>query len=255
MSEEIRCAIVDDEDLARANILHLLRRESDFQVALSTGDPRKAISMVTSSAIDLIFLDIRMPEIDGLTFLHRLREVFEAQVSKLPYAILVTAFDQFALQAFEYEALDYLVKPFSDERFGQSLERARKRIRFPRYCSPSVTEEKVAFKTRNGTLKICPSEITWIESSGHYITIHGLARSHLSRARISEVETRLKTFGFVRVHRGALVNLKQVTRHQRQGDERQLVMADGSLVAVGRRRWNDVRQRLEHTENVAHRQI
>lgn len=276
MTNEIHCLIVDDEPLARQSVERLLSRAAGFALTLSTGDSRQALTVAQSGVADLIFLDIRMPELDGMAFLKQLNEHTFAKDER-PYVVLVTAFDQFALQAFDYEALDYLVKPFSNERFHDTLQRARRRLgdrdrgdgrpashkgtvggsnerpSSPGSAATSATPV-IEFKTRGGPMALRPAEITWIESSGHYVTVYGPQRSYLSRARISEMEQQLQPSGFVRVHRGALVNLAHITRCQTcavQGH--QLVLRDGSIVPVSRRRWSQVRDAVAHQATIEHR--
>jgi len=211
--------------------------------------------------VDLIFLDIRMPELDGMAFLKQLNEHTFANDER-PYVVLVTAFDQFALQAFDYEALDYLVKPFSNERFHETLQRAQRRLqnrdgpdgRPVSRIEP--TTSVIEFKTRSGPMSLPPAEITWIESSGHYVTVYGAQRSYLSRARISEIEQQLQPSGFVRVHRGALVNLAHITRCETCAVHgHQLVLRDGSIVPVSRRRWSQVRDAVAHQATIKPRNV
>ncbi|MCR9197703.1 MAG: LytTR family DNA-binding domain-containing protein [Planctomycetaceae bacterium] len=261
MTNDIHCLIVDDEPLARQSVEHLLSRAAGFAVTLSTGDSRQALTVAQSGVADLIFLDIRMPELDGITFLKQLNEHTLAKDGR-PYVVLVTAFDQFALQAFDYEALDYLVKPFSNERFHETLQRARRRLqnrdcpdgRLVRRIDPNTPV--IEFKTRGGPMSLQPAEITWIESSGHYVTVYGPQRSHLSRARISEIEQQLQSSGFVRVHRGALVNLAHITRCEACAVHgHQLVLRDGSIVPVSRRRWSQVRDAVARQATNKHRNV
>lgn len=232
--------VVDDEPLARRGLEELLRSEVDVEVTMSTGNAPQALTTALAGVCDLIFLDIRMPELDGMEFLRRLRIGQSRASAGRTYVVLTTAFDQYAVQAFEYEALDYLVKPFSDERFRQSLSRARCRIDFSHSQSNIIerSTDCVALTTRHGIAHIQTASICWIEATGHYVTVHATARSYLSRGRISDWETKLAESNFLRVHRNALVNRAHIVAvHAASDHGRTLKMRDGSEVVVSRRRW------------------
>ena len=236
----IRCMIVDDEMLARKGIEVLLNKAGDCELVLSTGNPREALEYMLDHPVDVLFLDIKMPEMSGMEVLRQLRSRQSSQ--RPPYVILVTAFDEYALQAFDYEALDYLVKPFHDQRFFESLHRARKRLEIKHNVeSTSANSRVVEIKTRAGTVKLFENEICWVESMGHYMMFHTTKRSYLSRARMSELQSQLSSEAFVRVHRQALVNRNHVLEVTNQAATgHQLLTSDGSTISVSRRRWPEV---------------
>ena len=236
----IKCIVVDDESLARKGIEVLLNKTNDCEVILSTGNPHKALEMILAQTVDLVFLDIKMPEMSGMEVLRRLRNKYKG--GRQPYVILVTAFDEYALQAFDYEALDYLVKPFHDQRFFESVNRARKRLSIESVDTRPFDHLNVLeIKTRAGTVKLLENEICWIESMGHYVMFHTTKRSYLSRARMSELQEQLSSNDFVRVHRQAVVNLNHIVGvTNKAAGGHQLNTTDGSTISVSRRKWPDV---------------
>ena len=247
----IRVFVIDDEPVARQNVEALLGKCSDVEVRLSSGDPVAALRRIREEPPDLVFLDVRMPRLDGMAFLVRMRE--ELPEERRPYVVLVTAFDRYALEAFEYEALDYLVKPFDTPRFETALCRARDRIRQRRAVAearPEVTaaasSERLRFKVSGGEVLLDPCEICWVEAVDHYVLLHAAMRSYLVRLTMSEAERRLSPHGSVRVHRGAIVNIACIRSHERLADgSRELVLSEGSRVRVSRRRWREIRERIE----------
>ena len=246
----IRCFVVDDEPLARAGVEAELARHAGFEVVASLGHPMHALEELVARPPDLLFLDVKMPGLDGFAFLERMRE--ELDQAARPYVVLVTAFDRYALAAFDYEALDYLVKPFDSERFADTLRRAQERIRTrraetdpPEPRGEATASHRLRLSVSGGELFLAPDDIRWIEAADHYLLIHGSARTHLVRARISDLEEALAPHGFLRVHRGALVHPAHVERTETQPDGgRRLHLSDGSLIRVSRRRWPGIRDRF-----------
>lgn len=239
-----RCIVVDDEPLARLRLETLLAEDPAFEVVASIGDPHAALARIVAEPPEVVFLDVRMPSLDGIRLLAALRESVAPE--RRPYVVLVTAFDRYALEAFELEALDYLVKPFADARFRSTLERARERLRQRERsaAAPADAGPLVALGEGARSVRIAPAAITWVESSGHYLLVHTRARSHLVRGSIAEAEEQLGPHGFLRVHRGALVQPARVESVEREGSDRELRLMDGSRVAVSRRRWAAVRDAL-----------
>ncbi len=245
----IRCFVVDDEPLARRHIANQLERESDFQLVQSVPEASRALFLARTDPPDLIFLDVRMPGMGGMEFLAALRAEFP--VEHRPYVILVTAFDRYALQAFEYEALDYLVKPFSHSRFQASLARARSRIesrRKPVGATPLVEDSShKPLRLRVGSKEqfIGPGNIVWVEAADHYLYVHVNQRSHMVRMTMAAMQQELSELEFLRVHRGALVNPAFVTEvHPKSDGGRWIVLMDGSRIPVSRRRWPEIKERL-----------
>lgn len=247
-SAPIRTILVDDEPLARASLETLLARDAAFERVGSFGDARAALAVVQHDPPDLLFLDIKMPRLSGFDFLEALRDTMPRE--RRPYAILVTAFDRFALQAFEYEALDYLVKPVDADRFAATLARAKERIETRRLAANdrgrSSAPERVSFEAGGRAIWLDPATIDWIEASDHYLLIHTHTRSHFVRYTLAAAERILAPHGFLRVHRGALVNPLAIESRESAGDGRAtLTLREGVTLHVSRRRWPALRELLE----------
>lgn len=246
----IRCLIVDDEALARERLCRLLEPETSFVIQAVLGEGRQALEQCLIEPPELVFLDVKMPAFDGMQFLAAINEGLESE--RRPYVILVTAFDRYALQAFEYQALDYLVKPFDDERFAASLSRARERVRGRRasriieeHESPS-DRHQLHLRVGNKDRWIDAREIIWVEAADHYLYVHLAERSHLVRMTMSAMERELASLKFLRAHRGALVNPRFIVEvGPRAAGGRNLTLREGSSIPVSRRRWTDVRDRLQ----------
>jgi len=220
----LRAMIVDDEPLARSNVAHLLARDPAVSVVAQCGSADEALAALPVARPDLVFLDVEMPECDGFGLLERLG-------TAPPFAIVfVTAHHQFALRAFEVGALDYLLKPFDDQRFERVLERVKERLRAP--------GETRRFIIRNGgTLDVVKfADIEWIEASDYYTTLHAAGRTHMLRRSLSELEGELAPHGFHRIHRSAIVNLERVRALQlREDGEYEVVLDSGQRLRMSRR--------------------
>ena len=241
----IRCVLVDDEELALLNTRAMLEPATDIDIVASFTDPDAALASLIAEPPDLVFLDIKMPGLSGMALLERL--VQELPPERRPYAVLVTAFDRYALQAFEYDALDYLVKPVGEARFAASLDRARERIRLRRESTQAadsatpVENHTISIKVSGGMARVSPDEIVWVEAEDHYVMLHTRRRSHLVRGTISAFERELAPLGFVRVHRGALAHPRHVSSSETLRDgSRELTLVDGSRIRASRRRWPDI---------------
>jgi len=211
---KIRTLIVDDEPLARQRVADLLAEHNNFELIGTAGDGIHAIEQIEGLKPDLLFLDIQMPELDGF-------EVLQEVENELPLTIFITAFDQYALQAFEVHALDYLLKPFDKERFERALERARIAIgrqqedQFRHTVNALLTEiqQKKKFRTRfvikeSGKIVFLNSdEIAWIEAAGNYVTIHAGEKTYLLRKTMARIALDLDPEKFLRIHRSAIVNI------------------------------------------------
>lgn len=215
----IRAIIVDDEPPARRRIHALLDREPDIEVVAECRDGREAIAAVQEAAPDLLFLDIQMPEASGFEVLAAL------EPERMPAVIFVTAYDEYALQAFEVHALDYLLKPFDRERFAAALDRARKQIRRQRrgeldervlallagLREPQTKYlERLAVKTSGRIRFIEIGEVDFFDSEGNYVRVHTAERSYLLREALSTLEARLDPQRFLRIHRGTIVQLDRI---------------------------------------------
>jgi two-component system, LytTR family, response regulator len=219
---KIRTLIVDDEPLARERVRALLADETDIEIVGECRDGLEAVDGIRREAPDLVFLDVQIPEIDGFGVIERVG------IEKTPVIVFVTAYDQYALQAFEVHAVDYLLKPFDHDRFQKALARARQSVQLRR--SGDVNERLVALledlKTPQGHLErlvvkssgrlffLRAEEIDWIESAGNYVSLHVGPESHLLRETMNGIETKLDPARFIRIHRTAIVNIDRIRELQ-----------------------------------------
>jgi two-component system LytT family response regulator len=219
---KIGVLLVDDERLARDRIRELLRGEADMEIVGECGSGREALSVIAQRAPDLVFLDIQMPEMNGFEVLAALGE------GPLPCVVFVTAYDQFALRAFDVHALDYLLKPFDRERFEKALCRAREALRGRDQVA--LNERMVALlrevgqeagrrspylhrlvvKNDGRSVLIKVEDVDWIESSGNYLRVHVAGACHMLRETMASLEDRLDPEKFARIHRSAIVNIDRI---------------------------------------------
>ena len=198
----IRTLVVDDEPLARSNIAVMLRLDSQIEVVGECGSGMEALAEIRSAKPDLVFLDVQMPECDGFDLLELLGQ-------DVPQAIVfVTAYDQYALKAFEAGALDYLLKPFDNARFYRALDRAKEKIRngvdLPRKT------DRIVIKGTGEVLFLRIPEIDWIEAADYYARLHVGTKTYMLRRSMSELEQELNENVFCRIHRSTIVNLDRV---------------------------------------------
>ena len=226
---KVRAFIVDDEPLARANLRVLLRRHPDIDIAGESGSGLEALQEIRRTKPDLVFLDVQMPECDGFDVL----EMLGGDVP--PALIFVTAYDQYALKAFEAGALDYLLKPFDDDRFERALIRAHDKIEH--YRLTSAKAERLIVKSADQIIFLKPADIDWIEAADYYACLHVGTRTHLVRRSMSELEQDLDPLVFCRIHRSAIINLARVRALQLNGDgEYEVLLDNGSTLPISRRR-------------------
>lgn len=199
----IRALIVDDESLARRNLSVLLRRDPDIGAIVECASGLEAIEAMQKSKHDLVFLDVQMPECGGF-------DVLELLGADLPPAIVfVTAYEEYALRAFEAGALDYLLKPFDDARFGRALNRAKDKI--AHYSPPQLQRAKrLVVKSRGQVLFLDVANIDWVEAAGYYACLHVGNDTHILRRTLSDLERDLGDEKFARIHRSIIVNLDRV---------------------------------------------
>ena len=229
----LRAMIVDDEPLARSNIALLLAHDPTLTVVAQCGSAEEALAALPAARPDLVFLDVEMPECDGFALLERIGPAPTFSI------VFVTAHHQFALRAFEVGALDYLLKPFDDQRFGRVLARVKERLRVP-----GATRR---FIIKNGqSLDVVKfSDIDWIEASDYYATLHASGRAHMLRRSLADLENELAPLGFQRIHRSAIVNLERVRALAlREDGEYEAVMACGQRLRMSRRHRRTVLERL-----------
>jgi two-component system LytT family response regulator len=239
----IRAMIVDDEPLARRRIRSLLLEAEDVEVIAECANGKEAIQAIDESPPDLLFLDIQMPELDGFDVLQAVG------VGHVPVVIFVTAYDQFALRAFEAHALDYLLKPFDDERFEAALQRARERIRhqqggdLDRRLRALLEEvrgdrgylQRLVVPTGHRSVFIRTEEIDWIEAERNYIRLHVGGRAYLLRENLSRIESALDPTTFCRIHRSTIVNIDRIQSVESLfGGAYLVVLHDGTKLTSGR---------------------
>lgn len=234
---KIRALIADDEPLARSNLSVLLRADPEIGSVSECGSGAQALGEIRVANPDLLFLDVQMPECDGF-------DVLEMLGKDLPPAIVfVTAYDQYALRAFEAGALDYLLKPFDNARFELALSRAKQRIRMGRGRAQKL--ERVTIKNAGEVCFVKISEIDWIEAADYYACLHVGPRSHLLRRSMAELEEDLDPNVFCRVHRSSIVNLNRV-RGLRLGQdgEYEVFLENGARMRLSRRYRKQLQERL-----------
>ncbi|MFO8099225.1 MAG: LytTR family DNA-binding domain-containing protein [Salinibacter sp.] len=246
----IRALIVDDEPLARTGVRQLLESVEDVRVVGEAGDGPEAVRQIQEEAPDLVFLDVQMPEMSGLEV------VREVGVAQMPLTIFVTAYDEYALEAFDAHALDYLLKPIDEERFAEALDRARTQLQraeaehlssrlravLDRYAEAEADDsetdaplERFTVRSRNRIYFVDADDVQWVESEGDYVALCDGEERHLIRATMKELTDRLDPDRFLRVHRSYIVNTDYVTelRPQDHGTYR-LIMACGTPLKTSR---------------------
>jgi two-component system LytT family response regulator len=255
-SVTIRALIADDEPLARRGIRQLLASEQDIEVVGEARNGRETLQALRTLRPDLLFLDVQMPELDAFAVLRA------HGTAQLPAVIFVTAHDDFAVRAFDANALDYLVKPLEEARFAEALQRTRERMRslaaveLSRKLSDMLSAHerdhltrgagvaRLVVPTSTGDLVLETEEIDWIEADDYYAAIHARGRRHLMRQSLSLLERRLDAARFIRAHRGAIVNIDRVRELRAESGDTVLVLRDGTRVPVSRRRREEVARRL-----------
>lgn len=223
----IRAVVVDDEPLARTSLGTLLRRDPEIEVIAECSGGEEAIASIRRMQPDLVFLDVEMPECDGF-------DVLEALGGATPHVVFVTAFDRYALRAFEEGALDYLLKPFDDARFARALERAKARVA----AAPATPRapEKLAIKGVGGVSFVKVADIDWIEAADYYTRLHTGGKSHLLRRSMADLEGELDPTVFCRIHRSAIVRLERIDGLTlNESGEYDVRLGDGSTHPLSRR--------------------
>jgi two-component system, LytTR family, response regulator len=238
---KVRTVIVDDEPLARSNLLVLLGSDPEIEVVAQCGSGVEAVEAIRRLQPDLLFLDVQMPECDGF-------DVLEMLGKDLPRAtIFVTAYDQYALRAFEAGALDYLLKPFDNARFELALNRAKQRIRTVENRQPLHPPrlDRIVVKSAGEVCFLKTSDIEWIEAADYYACLHVGAKSHLLRRSMAELEQDLDPNMFCRVHRSSIVNLERVQGLKLAEDgEYEIMLENGTRVRLSRRYRKHLETRL-----------
>lgn len=245
----IRAVIVDDEDLARQILREYLRGEPDVEIVAECANGFDAVKAVAESKPDLLFLDVQMPKLDGFEVL----ELIGNEVA----VVFVTAYDQYAMKAFDAAAVDYLLKPFDLERFRTALQRVRRRLG-EAASTPNAADLKAAAQApghytrrivvKDGTrVHIIPiAQLDYAEAQDDYVALHSAGRTYLKQQTISSLESSLDPMRFVRVHRSYLVNLDRVAKIEPYTkDTRLAVLSDGSQVPVSRAGYLRLKELME----------
>jgi two-component system LytT family response regulator len=238
----IRVLIVDDEPLSRRKIREFLKGDQEIEVVGECGSGPQAVEAVRSIAPDLLFLDVQMPGMDGFGVLEELRD------ERMPFVIFVTAYDKYAVKAFEVRALDYLLKPFHRERFSRATERAKAQLRdaagdFKAQLRDLIQElrpqthylERILVKTSGTVLFLKTGEIDWISAEENYVRLHCGQASYLLREKIGNLETQLDPDRFQRIHRSTIVNIDRIQKlHPHSHGDYQVVLHDGTELMLSR---------------------
>src|SRR5918992_996112 len=235
----IRTLVVDDEAWARRNVTVLLRADPDIESIAESSSGAEAVEIIRAWKPDLVFLDVQMPECGGF-------DVLELLGADLPRAVIfVTAYDEYALRAFEAGALDYLLKPFDDARFGRALNRAKDKL--AHFASrPSQPAKRLVVRSPGQLLFLNVSDIDWIEAASYYACLHVGADTHIIRRTLSELERELGEEKFVRIHRSIIVNLDRIQGLELQGGgEYEVVLKSKVRLRLSRRFRKRLQERMD----------
>jgi two-component system LytT family response regulator len=253
---KFRVLVVDDEPLARASVIALVKGDVDVEAIDECPDGLAARDAIERLRPDIVFLDIEMPGLDGLS-------LADGLPPGGPVVVFTTAYSQYATQAFDVAATDYVLKPFSRERLLESLARAKRRVRERRLgqlaseivespSGPPTYLKRLAFKQGDRTLVVDADEVIWVEAQDYCVMVHSTRGRHLLRASLASFEGRLDPARFVRAHRAAIVNVTHI-RETVERDGLVLVLSDGSEVGVSRARRPQVAAHLNHVQTISMR--
>jgi two-component system LytT family response regulator len=261
--------VVDDEAIARDGLGHILTALGGIEVLPGCRNGRDAIKAIRARKPDVVFLDVEMPDMNGIDVVRSLQE--DALGEDLPIFVFVTAYSAYAIEAFNLAASDYLVKPFTDERIGRCMARVRRlhaRMRAERLsqavislarndlavpAAPAAPQKAYAQRilVPHGvrTVVVPVNTVDWVGADNDYIVVHSQGKTHLLRGTLGAIEQDLDPQFFVRAHRSILVNIEQIAELRRDRDgSAALVLRDGTRLPVGRRRYDEIRDRLaSHT--------
>jgi two-component system, LytTR family, response regulator len=235
-NSKIRALIVDDEAPARGNLRILLQRDPDIECIEECGSGAEAVAEIRKQRPDLVFLDVQMPECGGFEVLNLL------QGEPLPVIVFVTAYDEYALRAFDAGALDYLLKPFDDARFQLALSRAKRKLA----AGENLVEKPRLIVRGVGSVAYVPIEdIDWVEAADYYVCLHVGAKSHLLRQSMADLEHDLDPRIFCRIHRSSIVNLRRVAELavDAAGDY-EVILDSGRRLRLSRRFRKAVQDRM-----------
>jgi two-component system LytT family response regulator len=243
---KLRTLIVDDEPLAREGVALALEPLRDVEVVGTCGDGPSAVRAIRELTPDLVFLDVKMPGLDGFAV------IGEVGTDQMPPVIFLTAYEEHALRAFRVNAIDYLLKPIDAEDLRKSVERARRRraqddidawrgeLRalvdvLARDRAAADTAERILVRMGGRMHVLDPREIDWVEAAGDYVTIHAAGKPHLVHASLRNIETRLAAHGFLRIHRSVLVKLGRIRELvAKDSGDHEIVLHDGTVLRSSR---------------------
>lgn len=260
--EKIRALIVDDEPVARDGIRALLKRDAEIEIVGDCADGREAVEAIESLSPDLVFLDVQMPEADGFDVIERIG------AENMPVVVFVTAYDQYALRAFDVAAIDYLLKPFDDERFALAVNRAKSQVRrgevgdlsrrliaLLEFQTPKTGPDdapssgdylqRIMLKTGGKVVFLKVDEIDWIEAEGDYVRLHVRGGSHLLRDTMKRLERQLDPSQFLRTHRSTIVNVDRIKElHPFFHGDYMVILKDGTELKLSRNRRRALEEKL-----------
>jgi len=256
--ESIFALVVDDEAPARERLVDLLEADPDVGRILEAENGAAAIALIRQTRPDLVFLDVQMPGVDGFGVIDAIG------LDRMPLTVFVTAYDQFAIKAFDADAADYLLKPFGNKRYEATIERIKQRLcnrssrkdksgafgpelvnLITKRSQPGAIWEWVVIKSRDETRLIMTRDIDWVGASGVYVTVHAGGQEFLYRASLATFASRLDPFQFVRIHRSNLVNLRSIaTLERRSHGEFDVVLKDGTRLLISRNYRSEVEAML-----------
>lgn len=250
-TDGMRVLVVDDEAPARRLLTDLLRHDRDVETVTEVENGIAAVEAIENDRPDVVFLDVQMPGIDGFGVIEALG------VDRMPPVVFVTAYDRYALKAFEADAVDYLLKPFSNERFVQAMAKLKAQRKLANAFGPNVTNlivkrtapgeiwDWLVVKGNETTRLVMASEIDWIEAAGNYVSLHIQGKECLYRANLGSINKRLDPLRFVRIHRSHVVNIKSIVELVPVSHgEFEVVMRDGARLVLSRIFRIDFEKRL-----------
>ena len=250
---KIRTMVIDDEPVARERIVGLLQQEQDIELVGECADGQQAVNAIQQQTPDLVFLDVQMPAVDGFNVIQQVGP------ERMPAVVFVTAYDEYALRAFEVHAIDYLLKPFGRDRFQQTLHHAREHLERRRAgdlgkrllalvhdLKPEPEKlDRLVVKSGGRVFFLRTDQIEWIEAAGNYVRLHLPDTSHLFRETMNNMEARLDGSRFVRIHRSRIVNTDRIKELQPWfNGEYVVVLQNGTRLTLSRGYREKLQERL-----------
>lgn len=251
--DRIRTLIVDDEPLSRQGIRSVLEKDPEIEILGEAADGLEALERIRADHPDLLFLDVQMPELNGFDVLDALAP------GELPLVVFVTAYDQYALNAFQVHALDYLLKPYEDERMLEALDHAKAQLRQKNGTHTAkrlldMLDTTKAERGRTGRIMVRSGgritfvrvdDVDWIEAQGDYVCLHTQGKKHLVREKISDMEAQLSPELFLRIHRSTMINVSRIKEMQPLfHGEYSVMLQDGTRLTMSRSFRDKVFDRL-----------